>query len=82
MGLYVEALIRADPDDRWDRTQRPDRHRRWGLRFTDITYLPCAPGGPQRFRYATHVLLATPPTPAPISATTTNANATTAPEPS
>ncbi|MER5784404.1 hypothetical protein ABT104_22195 [Streptomyces mobaraensis] len=55
-GLYVEALIRADPDDLWDRTQQPARHRRWDLRFTDITYLPCAPGEPQRFRYATRVL--------------------------
>ncbi|MFI0741541.1 hypothetical protein ACH4PU_26200 [Streptomyces sp. NPDC021100] len=56
MGLYVEALIRADPDDLWDRTQQPARHRRWDLRFTDIDHLPCAPGEPQRFRYATRVL--------------------------
>ena len=40
----------------WDRSQQPDEHKRWDLRFGDITYLPCAPGEPQRFRYATRVL--------------------------
>ncbi|WP_329171425.1 hypothetical protein [Streptomyces sp. NBC_01477] len=56
MGLYVEALVRAGVDTVWDRTQQPAQHRRWDLRFTDIAYLPCAPGEPQRFRYATRVL--------------------------
>ncbi|WP_327224767.1 hypothetical protein OG229_13545 [Streptomyces platensis] len=56
MGLYVEARIRAGLDEVWDRSQLPDRHQRWDLRFSEIDYLPCAPGEPQRFRYATRVL--------------------------
>ncbi|MGW3013154.1 hypothetical protein ACWC9R_30670 [Streptomyces sp. NPDC001219] len=56
MGLYVEARIRAGLDEVWDRSQLPDRHQRWDLRFTEIDYLPCAPGEPQHFRYATRVL--------------------------
>ncbi|MEW9516631.1 hypothetical protein [Streptomyces tubercidicus] len=56
MGLYVEARIRAGIDEVWDRSQLPDRHQRWDLRFTEIDYLPCAPGEPQHFRYATRVL--------------------------
>ncbi|MFF0744001.1 hypothetical protein ACFYVL_26760 [Streptomyces sp. NPDC004111] len=54
--LYVEALIRADQDVLWERTQEPDQHRRWDLRFTEIDYLPPVEGQPQRFRYATRVL--------------------------
>ncbi|MFG2127542.1 hypothetical protein ACGFNV_07045 [Streptomyces sp. NPDC048751] len=56
MGLYIEAHIRADLDELWARTQEPDRHQRWDVRFTEITYLPRAEGEPQRFRYATRVL--------------------------
>ncbi|MEU8784151.1 hypothetical protein [Streptomyces sp. NPDC048637] len=56
MGLYVEARIRAGLDEVWDRSQLPDQHQRWDLRFSEIDYLPCAPGEPQRFRYATRVL--------------------------
>ncbi|MFG2829227.1 hypothetical protein ACGFWI_17465 [Streptomyces sp. NPDC048434] len=56
MGLYVEARIRAGLDEVWDRSQLPDRHQRWDLRFSEIDYLPCAPGEPQHFRYATRVL--------------------------
>ncbi|MCR8578951.1 hypothetical protein [Streptomyces sp. Isolate_219] len=56
MGLYVEARIRAGLDEVWDHSQLPDRHQRWDLRFSEIDYLPCEPGEPQRFRYATHVL--------------------------
>lgn len=56
MRLYVETRIRAAIGTVWDRSQQPGQHRRWDLRFGDITYLPCAPGEPQRFRYATRVL--------------------------
>ncbi|KAB1144559.1 hypothetical protein F7R91_22185 [Streptomyces luteolifulvus] len=56
MGLYIEARIRADLDDLWTRTQEPDHHQRWDLRFTEIDYLPRAEGEPQRFRYATRLL--------------------------
>ncbi|MFD0414366.1 hypothetical protein [Streptomyces sp. NPDC127108] len=55
-SLYVEALIRADLDALWERTQEPASHQRWDLRFTEIDYLPAEPGAPQRFRYATRVL--------------------------
>ncbi|MFJ9665842.1 hypothetical protein ACIRPP_14680 [Streptomyces sp. NPDC101219] len=56
MGLYVETRVRAGLETLWERTQEPDRHQRWDLRFTEITYLPRADGEPQRFRYATRVL--------------------------
>lgn len=56
MGLYIEALIRADPEMLWERTQEPSLHQRWDLRFTEISPLPGGPGNEQRFRYATRVL--------------------------
>ncbi|MEW1612657.1 MULTISPECIES: hypothetical protein [unclassified Streptomyces] len=56
MRLYVEALIRVDPELLWERTQEPSLHQRWDLRFTEIGPLPGGPVGEQRFRYATRVL--------------------------
>ncbi|MBM7054709.1 hypothetical protein [Streptomyces durocortorensis] len=56
MGLYIEALIRTDPERLWDRTQDPARHQRWDLRFTEISPLPGPAGSARRFRYATRVL--------------------------
>ncbi|MFE6698896.1 hypothetical protein [Streptomyces sp. NPDC057718] len=56
MGLYIEALIRTDPERLWDRTQDAARHQRWDLRFTEISPLPGPAGSAQRFRYATRVL--------------------------
>ncbi|MGA4839559.1 hypothetical protein [Streptomyces sp. G45] len=56
MSLYIEAVIRADLDLIWTRTQEPAEHQRWDLRFTEIDYLPKVDGEPQRFRYATRVL--------------------------
>lgn len=56
MGLHVETRVRAGLETLWERTQAPDRHQRWDLRFTEITHLPRADGEPQRFRYATRVL--------------------------
>ncbi|MFD4748026.1 hypothetical protein ACFYZ6_11830 [Streptomyces rubiginosohelvolus] len=56
MGLYIEALIRTDPERLWDRTQDPAQHQRWDLRFTEISPLPGPAGSAQRFRYATRVL--------------------------
>lgn len=53
--IYVEARIRAPLDDVWEKTQRPELHERWDLRFTSIEYLPRADGEPQRFRYATRL---------------------------
>lgn len=57
LGLYVETVIRTGMARLWDRSQEPDQHQRWDLRFTSITYLPRATEDePQRFRYATRLL--------------------------
>ena len=54
--IYVESRIRGDLDTLWERTQRPDLHQRWDLRFTEIDYLPRPdPAEPQRFLYATRI---------------------------
>jgi hypothetical protein len=56
MKLTAETVIRCDPEMLWRRTQVPEEHARWDLRFTDIEYLPRDdPGAPQRFRYATRI---------------------------
>lgn len=54
--LYIGITIHADLDTVWHRTQTPDIHERWDLRFSTIEYLPKpAPEAPQRFRYATRI---------------------------
>jgi len=53
MGIYVEIFIRGSLDDLWEKTQTPQLHQRWDVRFTDITYLPGTQ--PQRFLYATRI---------------------------
>jgi len=54
--IYVEIRIRGDMETLWERTQNPDLHRRWDLRFTEIEYLPRPdPAEPQRFLYATRI---------------------------
>jgi DoxX-like family len=55
-GIYVEILIRADVDEVWRRTQVPDLHEQWDLRFTKIEYLPKpSEAEPQRFLYSTRI---------------------------
>ncbi|WP_163506463.1 hypothetical protein [Fodinicola acaciae] len=54
--LHVETTIRCDLDELWRRTQLPDQHQRWDLRFTEIDCLPRAAGEAQRFRYAVGAL--------------------------
>ncbi|MCW1969277.1 MAG: DoxX-like family protein [Anaerolineae bacterium] len=58
-NLYIETFICADPrimDDLWAKTQTPDQHERWDLRFSQIAYLPkLGPKHPQRFTYATRL---------------------------
>ncbi|MBX0285989.1 DoxX-like family protein [Haloarcula salinisoli] len=54
-AIYVERLVSGPLDAVWERTQEPDEHERWDLRFSEIDYLPRAEGEPQRFTYATHV---------------------------
>jgi hypothetical protein len=54
--IYVEILVRAPIDEVWERSQRPELHKRWDLRFTRIEYLPRPdPSEPQRFLYATRI---------------------------
>ncbi|GAA2071794.1 hypothetical protein GCM10009801_23820 [Streptomyces albiaxialis] len=57
-GLYVEARVRTDLDELWRRTQDPEQHQRWDLRFTRIAYLDGdgGDGGPRRFTYGVRVL--------------------------
>lgn len=56
MGIYVETLIRGDMEEIWQKTQTPDLHQRWDLRFSSIDYLPRPSlAEPQRFRYATRI---------------------------
>jgi DoxX-like family len=55
-GIYVEILIRGNVDEIWRRTQVPDLHELWDLRFTSIDYLPKrSENEPQRFRYSTRI---------------------------
>jgi len=53
--IYVEISIRGSLDELWRRTQTPDLHERWDLRFTHIKYLPKFDGEPQRFLYETRL---------------------------
>lgn len=55
-GIYVERFIRGDIESVWRRTQTPELHQPWDLRFTEIEYLPRASEGePQRFKYTTRI---------------------------
>jgi hypothetical protein len=54
--IYVEALMHAPMDNLWEKTQRPELHQRWDLRFTRIKYLPRDDETqPQRFLYSTRI---------------------------
>lgn len=53
--VYVELDIRSDMEKLWERTQSPDQHEQWDLRFTEIRYLPKRAEEPQRFRYTTRI---------------------------
>jgi hypothetical protein len=55
-GIYVEIQICAGIDEVWRRTQVPDLHELWDLRFSTIDYLPRrSEEEPQRFRYSTRL---------------------------
>lgn len=54
-SIYVETPVEGEIEELWERTQNPDGHARWDLRFTDITYLECEEGEPQRFTYRTRI---------------------------
>jgi uncharacterized membrane protein YphA (DoxX/SURF4 family) len=55
MSIYVEILIRGSMDDLWKKTQEPELHERWDLRFSQIEYLPRLPGEAQKFLYSTRI---------------------------
>lgn len=56
MGIYVETFIHGNMEELWQRTQTPELHERWDLRFSHITYLPRPdPAKPQRFLYETRI---------------------------
>ena len=55
-GIYVEIDLRCSMEDLWERTQTPELHQQWDLRFTNIEYLPRPdPSQPQRFLYKTRI---------------------------
>jgi hypothetical protein len=54
--IYVEIRIAGHIDEVWEKTQTPDLHQRWDLRFTDISYLPRSDATqPQQFLYRTRL---------------------------
>ena len=55
MSIYVEVRISGALDELWQRTQDPELHERWDLRFSEIDYLPRSGDEPQRFRYETRL---------------------------
>jgi uncharacterized membrane protein len=55
MGIYVEIPIHASMDELWEKTQNPQLHEQWDLRFSRIEYLPRQGEEPQRFLYRTRV---------------------------
>jgi hypothetical protein len=55
MGIYVEIPIQASMDELWEKTQNPEIHQRWDLRFSQIQYLPRHADEPQKFLYRTRI---------------------------
>src|SRR5207248_2339291 len=55
MGIYVEIPICASMEELWQKTQSPELHQRWDLRFTQIEYLPRQADEPQKFLYRTRI---------------------------
>ena len=56
MSIYVETLIAGSMDDLWEKTQTPELHQRWDLRFSEIRYLPHSDKlQPQQFSYITRL---------------------------
>jgi hypothetical protein len=56
MSIYVENVIHGSMEELWLKTQTPELHKRWDVRFTDIEYLPRGDDPePQRFLYQTRI---------------------------
>ncbi|MBY6037130.1 DoxX-like family protein [Fictibacillus nanhaiensis] len=55
-SVYVEIPIEVDVKEVWDKSQKPDLHEQWDLRFSSITYLPKkSEDDPQSFLYETKI---------------------------
>lgn len=54
-SIYVEVTIDRPLEFIWEKSQDPELHERWDLRFSEIDYLPRVEGEPQRFRYASRL---------------------------
>jgi hypothetical protein len=55
-GIYVEIDIPCAMEELWARTQQPELHQQWDLRFTDILYLPRPDHSrSQQFLYKTRI---------------------------
>lgn len=56
MTIYVETLINGSIEELWKKTQTPELHERWDLRFSEIRYLPRVDESqPQQFLYKTRI---------------------------
>jgi hypothetical protein len=55
MSIYVEVFIFGSMEDLWAKTQEPQMHQHWDLRFSQIEYLPRQAGEPQKFLYSTRI---------------------------
>jgi DoxX-like family len=56
MRIYVETRIHAPIEEVWRKTQIPELHKEWDLRFSNIQYLPRnGELQPQRFLYTTRI---------------------------
>ena len=56
MNIYVETLITGSIDELWEKTQVPELHESWDLRFSEIRYLPRVDESlPQQFLYKTRL---------------------------
>lgn len=55
MAIYVEIPIQCSIEELWEKTQNPELHQRWDLRFSEIKYLPREAEQPQRFLYRTRI---------------------------
>ncbi|MBD2845977.1 DoxX-like family protein [Paenibacillus sp. IB182496] len=55
-AIYVELNMRTDLETLWRRTQVPELHASWDLRFSEIVYVPRPDEArPQRFLYRTRI---------------------------
>ncbi len=56
MKLTADIMIKADRNTVWSKSQDPQQHVQWDIRFSDIVYLRnTTPTQTQRFRYVTRL---------------------------